>query len=99
MPQSHCPGELVKDLGSLGRPRATGFDNQRHKGHAMLFTNFGCVKVPPLHVSISTGCRPATPASLNQDIQPLGRRHGEVKCGWPPMEGRQVQVSRSAPGR
>ena len=95
MPQSHCPGELVKDLGSLGRPRATGFDNQRHKGHALLFTNFGCVKVPPLHVSISTGCRPATPASLNQDIQPLGRRHGEINAvGRPWKEGKYRSAGR-----
>ena len=82
--QSHCPGTLLKDLGSLGRPHATGFDNQRYKGHAMFFTNIGCVKVQPTASNQHKHWLHTTPlASLNQDIQPLG----------------QSQMRLAAPGR
>jgi len=59
------------------------------KRHPMLFADGGSVQVAALHISVGSGSRASTTPSVQQDVPPLGRRNGEVKCGRP-AHGKQA---------
>ena len=80
--------DMVKSLGRFRRPGASSLGHQREKLNVLSRASCSSVEVPLLVVRVHLGSR--GPTLRAQDIQPLGRRNGEINCGK--LGGRHQQA-------
>ena len=88
--------DMVKSLGRFRYPGTNSFGHQWEKLNVLSRASYSSVKVPLLVVRVYRGSR--GPTLRPQDIQPLGRRNGEINCDGTAKESWEEDISRPAAG-